>query len=119
MTFVKPIIVLITLCSFTQAITIELFKSKNPARFNNFGVTMKAKINSIDCNYRVGYGKGRKSCRATAQHQLKGQRDQAIYLVFDKFYASKLQMMQKQGGYRFVSCVYTHKKKLMGDCTIK
>ena len=106
--------------SLSMAIPIELFKSKNAARFNNFGVTMKAKIISIDCNYVQGYGKSsRKACRATAIHKMKGKRDQNIRLIFNKFHANKLVQMKKQGGYRFVSCTYTHKKRIMADCTIK
>ena len=113
-------LVLTVTLSLSMAIPIELFKSKNGARFNNFGVTMRAKIMSIDCNYTLGYGKSsRKACRVAAMHQMKGKRDQNIHLVFDKFYANKLQRMKKQGGYRFVSCTYTHKRKIMGDCTIK
>ena len=116
----KNIIVLALSTSFLMAIPIELFKSKNGARFNNFGVTMKAKLNSIDCHYTLGYGnKARKSCKVVAKHQMKGQRDQDIYLVFDRFYEKKLQNFMRQGTYRFVSCTYTHKKRLMFDCSIK
>ena len=113
-------ITLIVSTTLSMAIPIELFKSKNGARFNNFGVTMKAKIMNIDCSYVLGYGKSsRKACRALAMHKMKGKRDQSIHLVFDKFNAHKLQKMKNAGNYRFVSCTYTHKKKIMGDCSIK
>lgn len=116
----KLIVVIALSSSLLMAIPIELFKSKNGARFNNFGVTMKAKLSSIDCTYALGYGKSaRKSCKALAKHKMKGQRDQDIQLVFDKFYEKKLQDFMRQGSYRFVSCTYTHKKRLMYDCTIK
>jgi hypothetical protein len=116
----KVIIATVIASSIAQAIPIEQFKSKNGARFNNFGVTMKAKIRSINCNHSVGYGKkSRRACRVSAQHKMKGQRDQPIFLTFDKYYEKKLRKLQAIGNYRFVSCTYTHKKKLMGDCSIK
>ncbi len=120
MKLLNYMVVSVLMCSALQAIPIELFKSKNAARWNNQGVTMQAKIISIDCNYKVGYGNNApNACRAKAYHKLKGQRDQGIFLIFDKYFANKLQALQRQGDYRFVSCVYTHKKKIMSDCTIK
>jgi len=120
MKLIRNIVILALSASLLMAIPIELFKSKNGARFNNFGVTMKAKPTNIDCHYTLGYGKNaRKSCKVLAKHQMKGQRDQDIYLVFDKFYEKKLQNFMRQGSYRFVSCTYTHKKRLMFDCSIK
>ena len=106
--------------SLAKAIPIELFKSKNGARFNNFGVTMKAKIQNIDCHHTLGYGKSaRKTCKVYVLHKMKGKRDQSISLIFDRFYAKKLQRLQQEGNYRFVSCTYSHKRRIMRDCTIK
>ena len=120
MKLIRKIIILALSTSFLMAIPIELFKSKNGARFNNFGVTMKAKLTTMDCHYTLGYGKSaRKSCKVLAKHKMKGQRDQDIHLVFDRFYEKKLQNFIRQGNHRFVSCTYTHKKRLMYDCTIK
>lgn len=116
----KILAVTLLLSSVSQAIPMEVFKSKNAARFNNFGITMKAKIRKINCSYSLSYGsRSKKACRVTAQHKLKGQRDQAIFLVFDKFYEKKLHRLKATNSYRFVSCTYTHKKKMMGDCSIK
>lgn len=120
MQYLKIGLTILLVSSFSSAIPIELFKSKSGARFNNFGVTMKAKIQRIDCNYALGYGKNaRKSCKVLAKHQMKGESDQDIFLLFDKYYEKKLQNLMRQGSYRFTSCTYTHKKRLMYDCSIK
>jgi len=111
---------LIVATSFSMAVPIEQFKSKHSARFNNFGVTMMAKVKTINCNYKLGFGKSsRQVCRVLASHQMKGKSDQSIHLVFDKFYAKKLHHLKRLNNYRFVSCTYTHSKKVMGDCSIK
>lgn len=116
----KVIASLIIGASFAQAIPIEVFKSKPAARFHNYGVTMNAKIKSIDCTKVIGYGaKARQACFAIANYKRKGKMDDTIYLYFDKSYQNRLNQFIQAQRYGFVACTYTHKTKRLKQCSIK
>ncbi len=116
---VKTLTSWIVVSSLLEAVPIELFKSKHPSRFDNYGVTMWAKIRSVDCTHMIGYGKReRQSCRVTADYRTKGKPDQMIILIFDKRQEMTLNAL-KNRDYRFISCVYGHKKRRMDECVVK
>lgn len=109
---------LITIPTF--AITIETFKSKNPSRFDGYGVVMHAKIHDIDCNYQIGYGANQRTvCRTVVYHKYKGHHDGMAILYFNRSYQTLLSQYMNSRSYGFISCTYAYKSKRMGDCSLK
>lgn len=113
---------LTVLAGFTliHAVSIEQFKTKNAARYHNYGVTMQAKIGPIDCTKMLGYGKkAKKACFVVAKYKRKGKTDDTIFLYFPPVYQPKLVQVHQTGRYGFIACQYTHKTKRFKECSIK
>ena len=117
----KKIALLALIISCTlQAVPVETFKSRNPARFDGYGITMYAKIHDSNCNYTIGFGaQARTVCRVIAYHKYKGHRDAMIILHFEPSYQNILNQYMNSGAYGFISCTYAYKPKRLQECTIR
>lgn len=117
----KLSLILLVSATFSQAIPIEVFKSKPAARFNNYGVTMNAKIKSMDCTKIVGYGnRAKKVCMTVTSYKRKNSSmDGTSYLYFNLSDRNTLQTFINSGRYGFIACTYTHKTRHLQDCSIK
>ena len=116
----KILFLVLALTLWLQAVPVETFKSRNPARFDGYGITMYAKINDLNCNYTIGYGThARTVCRVIGYHKYKGHRDAMIILHFDPSYQNILNQYMNSGKYGFISCTYAYKPKRLQECTIR